>query len=387
LRRECELAADEDVLVSGTLPSTYAEHLLGVARALTLHPGSIGMAARPSELARRISVLLSRDQVPEQLTRSRCALICASALMSFAFVACVETSGSAPAASPPLAPARAEDSKTQALVEREATRVRSEWQATRVAIVVLRPDTGELLGFHDDAQARPITPASTLKPLTVALALDAERITPKQRFDCQTRAYGDGQLRDAASYGWLDSTEILAVSSNVGVSRIFDALGSAGFRDGLQRFGLAVPAQVASGSLSGATAAIGHRVRTTPLALARAYAVLANDGVAARGVPNRDADERLLNQATARTLREMLESAVSGERATGKAARIAGVRVAGKTGTSDAERALSSFVGWLPADAPRFVIYVGVESPRREASGGTCAAPVFAKLGRELLAE
>jgi cell division protein FtsI (penicillin-binding protein 3) len=83
----------------------------------------------------------------------------------------------------------------------------------------------------------------------------------------------------------------------------------------------------------------------------------------------------------------MLEAAVSGERATGKAAQLPGVRVAGKTGTSDDAGAVqASFVGWLPAEAPRFIVYVGIQSAAAEATGAHAAAPAFARLGQQLLA-
>jgi cell division protein FtsI (penicillin-binding protein 3) len=88
----------------------------------------------------------------------------------------------------------------------------------------------------------------------------------------------------------------------------------------------------------------------------------------------------------------MLEGAVQGEPATGKAAKVDGVRVAGKTGTAewttpddDKKHIYSSFVGILPADAPRYVILVGVEAPRDDAPGGKVAAPAFARIATRAL--
>src|SRR5690349_2413361 len=101
LRRECELSADEAVIREGVLPSSYAEHLLGVARAAIVSPGSIAMAARPSELAHRIETLVSRDRVPARLGRVRLALACGAALLVLAAAACVETARPATGASSP----------------------------------------------------------------------------------------------------------------------------------------------------------------------------------------------------------------------------------------------------------------------------------------------
>jgi cell division protein FtsI (penicillin-binding protein 3) len=94
----------------------------------------------------------------------------------------------------------------------------------------------------------------------------------------------------------------------------------------------------------------------------------------------------VIKETTAAEVRSLLELAVAGDRATGKAARIAGVRVAGKTGTSDAERIFASFIGIVPADRPRYIIYVGVGTSRHEGSGGALAAPVFARIARRALA-
>jgi beta-lactamase regulating signal transducer with metallopeptidase domain len=382
LRRESELAADEDVIAGGVRASAYAEHLLAVARTLVPRADGVAMAGRPSELSRRIELLVSRERLPARPRLRTTLSICVAAALLVGFVACADATR-APVPSKAARSAAPTHAGVQTIVEREAQRARAEWQASRIAIVVLDPHSGEVRGLFDDGEGRPIRPASTLKPLTVALALDAGRITPEQRFDCGNgqRHYGTETLRDANPYGLLSVSEIVAVSSNVGTSRVFDALGAPGLRDGLVRFGFEAPADIDEGTLGGATAAIGHRVRTTPLALAAAYAALANGGL--RPAPG-NRGERLIAAETAASLRTMLEGAVSGERATGKAAQIPGLRVAGKTGTSDDEQMLASFVGFLPAEAPRFVIYVGIEGKNRSASGASAAAPVFARIGRQL---
>jgi cell division protein FtsI (penicillin-binding protein 3) len=88
----------------------------------------------------------------------------------------------------------------------------------------------------------------------------------------------------------------------------------------------------------------------------------------------------------------LLEGVVTSERGTGKKARVAGVRVAGKTGTSEWTAAdgstmtYASFVGYVPADRPRYVVFVGVESAARgNAWGGEAAAPAFARIAARAL--
>jgi len=395
LRRECELAADEAVIAAGLRPSNYARHLLEIARGL-VPAGGIAMAARPSELARRIQVLVSRDRLPVPFTPARAVLLGAAALVILGCVACMNA-GAKPGLAPPSAamPVKVTDTRLQAIADDEARRVHAEWGAERVAILVLDPRTGALLASSDDAPGKSVVPASTLKPLAVAMALDADLITREQRFDCGngTRSYGSVELHDASAYGSLDAAEILAVSSNIGVSRIFDLLGGERLGEGLRRFRVGAPPNIPSGTMRGAIVAMGEGSTTTPFALASAYGVFANDGLLTPGGSAQP--ERVIKASTAKTVRTMLEGAVSGEQATGKAAAVAGARVGGKTGTSDdpdcascvqGSGAFLSFVGIVPIDAPRWVIYVGIGNPNKPGTGGTTAAPAFSRVATRALA-
>jgi len=381
LRRECELLADEAVVRGGVLPSTYAEHLLAVARAALVSPGSIAMAARPSELSRRIHVLVGRERLPERPGRVPLVLGSLAACSALAAAACLDAASAPETSGSPGATAKAP--RAAAIVAEEAERARARFRSPRVAVVVVEAATGAVLAEHDDAPGAVVEPASTLKPLVVSLALDAGRVTPESRFDCGDgrRAYGAEQLRDGRPYGELSVSDIVAVSSNVGLSRIFDELGARRLEDGLSSFEIATPHGIEDGSLRGATTAIGHRVSTTPLALARAYSVFANAGEYVAPGSRR----RVIGAPAARATLEVLENAVSSERGTGRAAQIPGVRVAGKTGTSDGQPAFASFVGVLPADRPKYVIYVGIAGVDPNLGGSRTAAPVFAQIGRRLL--
>jgi cell division protein FtsI (penicillin-binding protein 3) len=393
LRQECELAADEDVLAAGIRATSYAEHLLAVARSMRVPASAVAMAARPSELGRRIRVLVARDRVPTAMSNVTAGLLAAVAALVLSAIACTGAEPLSPVAVNRRRAASVETASQKIAVE-EANRARSESGAHRVAVLVLDSQTGRVLASTDDQPGAPVVPASTLKPLTVAVALDARLISAEQRFDCGNgeRAYGEQTLRDAGQYGMLDSAEILAVSSNIGLSRIFDALGAERLRDGLQRFHVETPAELPSNALRGAILAMGEGSTTTPLALASAYTVFANDGVYT--APGTTRAERVIKAETARSLRNMLEGVVTGERATGRAARVNGVRVGGKTGTSDdpdceacaqGPGLFASFVGIVPIDRPRYVIYVGVGQPARPGTGGSLAAPVFARIASRLL--
>jgi beta-lactamase regulating signal transducer with metallopeptidase domain len=385
LRRECELAADEDVLRSGMKPSAYADHLIAIARGLAAPTGSVAMAVRSSELGQRVRRLLSNRRLPQPLTPARAWLVRLVALLLLALAASTEAAArpsdgaNAPTSATPV------DRRLQSIVADEAARLRRALSPSRLALLILDPASGRVLASVDDAPAAPIVPASTLKPLVVALALDHGLITRDQRFDCGhgRRPYPDGQLWDAGSYGSLSVAELVAVSSNVGMSRVFDALGGERLVTGLARFGMPAVAAPRDASLAGAVLAIGQRqIATTPLALARAYGVFANGGLlVAPGAKPR----RVIQESTASHTLAILETAVASERATGKHARIAGRRVAGKTGTSDDDRIFASFVGVVPADKPRYVVYVGIGLRKGEGSGGSQAAPAFARIAARAL--
>lgn len=98
---------------------------------------------------------------------------------------------------------------------------------------------------------------------------------------------------------------------------------------------------------------------------------------------HRPSGERVVSPQTARTVLRLLEDVVQGERGTGKAARIPGYLVAGKTGTA---QNYASFVGAVPARDPRVVILVGADGPQGGATGGEVAAPAFRRIGERVLA-
>jgi len=139
--------------------------------------------------------------------------------------------------------------------------------------------------------------------------------------------------------------------------------------------------------------AIGEGLEATPIQLAASFAALANGGIyhAPTLVRHADAGERVVREDTARTVMAMLEG-VTGDHGTGKAARVDGVRVAGKTGTAELEADKSdgayyaSFVGAAPLDHPRYVVLVGAEAPRDRGTGGQVAAPVFSRVMKRALA-
>ena len=425
LRVERELAADDAVITAGGRASSYAADLLDIAglgiAPRAVPPGALGMAER-SQLGERVAAIVSTERARRPLSGAGAALLLAGSATTLLAVACATPS--APAASEPRAAASAPlpassaaplagttiDPRIQAIADEELDRLVAEWKPTAGAVLVLDPRTGEILadagrahGARTDvARLGTYLPGSTLKAVTLAAALDDGVVTPGDRFDCENgkRSYGARTLRDAGAYGTLPLPEVLAVSSNIGFSKVFDRLGEGRLDGWMRRFHFDPASQqrgagVPDAAWDGAMLANGESMAATPLQVASAFAVFANGGAYLAPTLVRRAGsapgEQLLKAETARAVVAMLEEAVNGERATGKLARVAGVRVAGKTGTAEwtlpdgSERRYMSFVGLVPATAPRFVILVGVEMPHGEESGGTVAAPAFARVATRAL--
>ncbi len=277
-------------------------------------------------------------------------------------------------------------------------------------------------------------PGSTLKVFLAAAALDGGIVSTTDRFFAEHGVYHLGRriVRDVHPEGWLTLPEILQVSSNIGAIKVGERVGAARYRKVLagfgfgRRTGIALPGE-ADGTLLAAarwtpvgmaTASYGYGLAVTPVQLAAAFATIANDGVAVvprivrgslladgslvplEGARSAGADEgaagvrRVIAPDTARRLTSMLE-AVVGPGGTGHLAAVDGYATAGKTGTARKteegggyarDRYLASFVGFVPADTPRFVIAVFVDEPKSSIYGGVVAAPAFRAIAEAALA-
>jgi cell division protein FtsI (penicillin-binding protein 3) len=296
------------------------------------------------------------------------------------------------------------------------------------SVVVLDVQTGEVLAManqpsfnpNDRSNLRPdsvrnramtdmMEPGSTVKPFTLLAALESGKFQPETVIDTSP-----GYLKvtyktfvDTKNYGALDLAGILTKSSQVGTTKLALELDPdstrglferVGFGEGL---GSGFPGETA-GNLPGyrkwdpvtqATFAFGYGFSASALQMARAYAVLANNGerrevslVAIDEAPDsiRVADEKLVKE-----IRQMLQTATS-DKGTGKRAMIEGYSVGGKTGTLhktkatggyDDSRYMSVFAGLSPVENPRLVTIVVVDEPRDgDYFGGLVAAPVFSEV-------
>ncbi|MGD8802641.1 MAG: penicillin-binding protein 2 [Gammaproteobacteria bacterium] len=319
------------------------------------------------------------------------------------------------------------DKRLQYLTYRTLKAAVLKHNAVAGSAVVLDADTGEVLAMvnqpsfnvNDRSQLRPGTtrnravtdvfePGSTMKPLTVAAALESGRWRDYYKVETgpgYMQVMGN-TIRDTHNYGDLDVSGVIMKSSNVGISKIALSLDAEQQWDMYQRLGFGTdtgsgfPGE-ATGRLSvnalnndfeRATLAFGYGVSVTTLQLARAYAAIASDGylkpVSFIQQENPPRGEPVMSADTAATIRKMMQRVVSPE-GTGSQARVANYSVAGKTGTVHKftaggyaeNRYLSIFTGMVPAIDPRLVMVVMIDEPRNgEHFGGQVAAPVFSKV-------
>ncbi|MCW5808117.1 MAG: hypothetical protein KIT31_37545, partial [Deltaproteobacteria bacterium] len=287
----------------------------------------------------------------------------------------------------PVTIAPAAPAGLQASIEAELDRAIAAHKARGAVAVILDARTGAPVlvaarGNGDVKVAR--APGSTVKPFTVAAALEASVVDTRTRLDCRgARAYGDRSITDGKARGVLDLGGILAVSSNVCTAQIAELVGDR-LAGALRRYHLPAPAQIDTRSFEGAAMASGEGLFVTPLDVASAYTAFANGGV----FHGRDgASERVMTQDAAKTVLALLDRPISDPDGTAHAARLEGVRVAGKTGTVQSASGgyYGSFVGIVPADAPRFIVLAAVDGGV-DSMGGKVAAPLFAKIAAQTLA-
>lgn len=251
-------------------------------------------------------------------------------------------------------------------------------------------------------------PGSAIKPFTVVTGLESGKFQANTLVDTRPGHYrvGGHTVRDLRNYGQIDVTTIIKKSSNVGVSKIALALPPEDQWQTLSSFGFGrttgsgFPGESPGiltdpqewSDIHRATLAFGYGLSVTPLQLAQAYSVIANDGVLYPVTFLRSdgtaEPTRVVAAEVTRELRTILET-VTDEGGTGRRARISGYRVAGKTGTSrkstlggySSDRYIAVFAGMAPASNPRLVAVVTVDEPSGEAYyGGEVAAPVFASI-------
>ncbi|WP_446347989.1 peptidoglycan D,D-transpeptidase FtsI family protein [Coleofasciculus sp. F4-SAH-05] len=287
--------------------------------------------------------------------------------------------------------------------------------------------TSDISLFKNWALADLYEPGSTFKPLNVAIALESGAVRPDSLFnDTGSIQIGRWPIAnyDKKAHGMINPAQILRHSSNVGMVRMMQQMKPEVYYGWLERLGLGqkletdLPFESAgqlknqrkftSSPIEPATTAFGQGFSLTPLQLTQLHATLANGGklvmpYMVQGLfdsqgqlywqPRLSVPRPIFSPETSQNVLEMMETVVS--QGTGKTAQISGYRVAGKTGTAQkasptggyfTNAKITSFVGILSVDSPRYVVMAVVDEPKGNAFGSTVAAPIVKSVMEALIA-
>jgi len=319
------------------------------------------------------------------------------------------------------------DLRLQYLAYRELKAAVEEHKAKSGHMVLLDAQTGEVLAMvnqpsynpnnrgtmnHTNLRNRAMTdvfePGSTMKPLTVAAALESGKFTTRSQIKTAPGylRVGRNVIRDHRNYGTINLSTLISKSSNVGASKLALAMDTERllgmFRDvgfgqdtgsGFpgERVGL-LPYHSQWHDIEKATLSYGYGLSVTTLQLAQAYTAFANGGeVKPVSLLRKDEVEpgrQVMSGKTASAILGMLENVIN-KGGTGTRASIPFYRVAGKTGTVHKlseggyqdDKYLALFAGLAPASNPRVVGVVVIDEPGgAEYYGGEVAAPVFSRV-------
>ena len=336
------------------------------------------------------------------------------------------------------------DSAIQLAAEKELAKAVKVAQATGGWAVVLDVESGAVLAlasnpsfdankpgrdpavWRDRAVQDQLEPGSTIKSFVVARAIEEGVLRQDELLYCEHGVWPHAgrKIHDTHPVDWATPATVLRESSNICAAKIGEKLGREKLVAGLRAFGfgdktgLGVPGE-ARGALGDPkrmaqialdTTAFGQGMSATGMQEVAAMAAIANGGLLLKpylvekvSAPNgtvlqqgqREVVRRVLKPETSRIVTAMLEEVV--QKGTGTRAALSEYRAAGKTGTAQkvdpvrggySDKRLSSFLGFVPADAPRVAILVVIDEPEgrgADITGGMVAAPAWGAIARESL--
>lgn len=323
------------------------------------------------------------------------------------------------------------DSKIQYIAFTQLKEAVEKNKAKAGGIIVLDVKTGEVLALANlptynpndrsvltGAQLRnrvltdTFEPGSTLKPFTVALALDTHRVTPATVFQTSPgkMTIGTATIGDSHAHGPLTVAEIIQKSSNIGTAKIALQMPPQEMWEMFTNVGLGQQPKFGfPGAVAGrvrpykswrpieqATMSYGHGISVSLIQLAHAYLIFARNGdiipLSFQKVNDSPIGHRVISENTALQMRRMLETVVA-PGGTAPQAQVPGYRVGGKTGTAYkivggkyVKQYVASFAGIAPMSDPRIIIAVMIDEPSNGSHyGGTVAGPVFANVAANAL--
>ncbi len=336
------------------------------------------------------------------------------------------------------------DRTVQWIIEEELREGLDVYRAESGTIIVMEPDSGAILGlanlptydpnqygtyedfqvFRDTAISGQYEPGSIFKIITMAAAVDTGTVKPTDIFtDTGTISVGGRIIQNSSrqASGAVTVADALALSLNVVTAQVAEKLGQDEFYRYVDRFGFGQPTEIdLFGEVDGlvkspgnenwsyadlGTNSFGQGLAVTTMQMINATAAIANGGVLMRPYVVQDRVEgekvmvtqptvvrRVMSPETSATMIEMMVHTVE---VGNKRARVPGYSVAGKSGTAQIpteegyteDETIVSFVGFLPADDPQFVLLIRMDRPDPTISPWATytAAPMFSRVATRLV--
>jgi len=298
------------------------------------------------------------------------------------------------------------DSNLQHLIRHELVKAQISFNSIGSAAVLMKVDSGEILSLislpdydlnkrisiKEDYYTNKITLGvyelgSVFKTFIVAAGLENKKINPKTQFHNLEDSITCGKHKITEHDNLkkdLTAEEILIQSSNIGAIKIAQKVGEKNYKNflnsleifekinfELEEIGKPIPFKWGKCKL--ATASYGHGITTTPLQLAKAYAILSNGGykidpfILKKKIKLIEPDNQIISKTTSNQINSILRKVVSLDEGTANFANIEGYEVAGKTGTAvkyKSNAKLNTFVALFPASKPKYVLLVMLDEPK-----------------------
>ena len=334
------------------------------------------------------------------------------------------------------------DEVIQYIAERELDKAFKTYRAKGASIIVIDPNTGEILALanrptldlnqHSNATKEQIRnrsicdlfePGSIFKIVTASAALEEKRVNEEDRFFCENGTYrvANHILHDHRPHGWLTFRDVIEQSSNIGTCKVAQILGPEIISRYIKLFGFGTKSGVdLPGEIAGMTKdarfwsktsisaiPMGQEVGVTALQLVNAISVIANGGNLIKPYIVKEIRDkqgqtieafspavvrRVLSPESVARVKKILIGVI--ENGTGKLARNLNLTAAGKTGTAQKlepngtyshNKFIASFIGFAPAEEPVIAVVVTVDEPRGSYFGGVVSAPVFKNIANDVI--
>lgn len=329
----------------------------------------------------------------------------------------------------------------QTILEEELKKGLAEYGGTSAVGIIMNPNTGEILSLanmndydpndywnytDDERRDRAITdtyePGSTFKGISMSALLDQNLVNENQKVYVENGKYRfkNVMIYDTHDNSWLTAKGVIEESSNIGMTKLIQNISNDLFYKYVRAFGFGnytstnLPGEVKGklkkpnewSAVTKAFMSFGYEIAVTPIQMITAYSAIINGGILyqpeiVKRIVARDGT--VVSENTPREIRRVISAKTSAEmrsifvgvvnNGTGEKAKLDFITVGGKTGTSQKlingsyskSNYNSSFIGFFPADNPKIICFVLVNSPKKGRYGGQVAAPIFRNIAQRIV--